>query len=98
MKRAFAALAAATLFGLSAGAHAQDKLTIGFANPLPAYPVWAEADKCFNDEAKAALFAQIPLGRLGAPQDIANLVTFLASDAAAYITGQTFVVDGGMVM
>ena len=51
-----------------------------------------------NDEAKAALFAQIPLGRLGAPQDIANLVTFLASDAAAYITGQTFVVDGGMVM
>ncbi len=44
------------------------------------------------------ILPQIPLGRLGAPQDIANLVTFLASDAAAYITGQTFVVDGGMVM
>jgi ribose transport system substrate-binding protein len=54
MKHAFAALAAATLVGLSTGAFAQDKLTIGFANPLPAYPVWAEADKCFNDEAQAA--------------------------------------------
>jgi 3-oxoacyl-[acyl-carrier protein] reductase len=63
-------------------------------------PGYIETDMtaAINDEAKAALFAQIPLGRLGAPQDIANLVTFLASDAAAYITGQTFVVDGGMVM
>ncbi len=63
-------------------------------------PGYVETDMtaAINDEAKAALFAQIPLGRLGAPQDIANLVTFLASDAAAYITGQTFVVDGGMVM
>jgi 3-oxoacyl-[acyl-carrier protein] reductase len=51
-----------------------------------------------TDEAKTTLSAQIPLGRLGSPQDIAGVVTFLASDAAAYITGQTFVVDGGMVM
>ena len=63
-------------------------------------PGYIETDMtaAINEEAKAALFAQIPLGRLGSPQDIANLVTFLASDAAAYITGQTFVVDGGMVM
>jgi 3-oxoacyl-[acyl-carrier protein] reductase len=63
-------------------------------------PGYIETDMtaAINEEAKAALFAQIPLGRLGTPQDIANLVTFLASDAAAYITGQTFVVDGGMVM
>ena len=63
-------------------------------------PGYIETDMtaAINEEAKAALFAQIPLGRLGMPQDIANLVTFLASDAAAYITGQTFVVDGGMVM
>jgi 3-oxoacyl-[acyl-carrier protein] reductase len=49
-------------------------------------------------EARAALSGQIPLERLGAPQDIAGVVTFLASDYASYITGQTLVVDGGMVM
>ena len=49
-------------------------------------------------EARAALSGQIPLDRLGTPQDIAGMVTFLASDHAAYITGQVLVVDGGMVM
>lgn len=42
--------------------------------------------------------ATIPLGRFGTPQDVANTVCFLASDAAAYLTGQTISVDGGMVM
>jgi 3-oxoacyl-[acyl-carrier protein] reductase len=50
------------------------------------------------EEARAALAAQIPLARLGDPQDIANAVAFLASDLASYITGQVLVVDGGMVM
>ena len=49
-------------------------------------------------DAKAALTGQIPLERLGTPQDIAGVVAFLASEHAAYITGQVFVVDGGMVM
>lgn len=45
-----------------------------------------------NEEAIAR---SIPLGRLGEPQDVANLALFLASDAASWITGQTYVVDGG---
>jgi len=49
-------------------------------------------------EARTAMSAQIPLERLGKPEDIAGVVAFLASEQAAYITGQVFVVDGGMVM
>jgi len=48
--------------------------------------------------ARDALTAQIPLGRLGQGTDVAHTVLFLASDLAGYITGQVFVVDGGMVM
>ncbi|MDY0136068.1 MAG: 3-oxoacyl-ACP reductase FabG [Thiomicrospira sp.] len=44
------------------------------------------------------LIQQIPLSRLGSPEDIAKAVTFLASDGGAYITGQTLNVNGGMVM
>jgi 3-oxoacyl-[acyl-carrier protein] reductase len=49
-------------------------------------------------EARETLSKQIPLERLGTPGDIAGVVTFLSSEHAAYITGQVFVVDGGMVM
>jgi 3-oxoacyl-[acyl-carrier protein] reductase len=49
-------------------------------------------------EVRATLSQQIPLARLGTPQDIAGMVAFLASEHAAYITGQVFVIDGGMVM
>jgi 3-oxoacyl-[acyl-carrier protein] reductase len=51
-----------------------------------------------NEEVTDAILQQIPLKRFGEAADIANMVTFLASEEAGYITGQTFTVDGGMVM
>ncbi|OBZ16846.1 MULTISPECIES: 3-oxoacyl-[acyl-carrier-protein] reductase [Bacillales] len=50
------------------------------------------------EEMRQSLSGQIPLARLGDPSDIANAVRFLASDASAYMTGQTIHVDGGMYM
>ena len=51
-----------------------------------------------TSEARETLSKQIPLERLGTASDIASTVAFLASEHASYITGQVFVVDGGMVM
>ncbi|MDV2885309.1 3-oxoacyl-[acyl-carrier-protein] reductase [Alkalihalophilus pseudofirmus] len=51
-----------------------------------------------TEDMKAVMLGQIPLGALGKPEHIASVVRFLASDDAAYITGQTLNVDGGMVM
>lgn len=47
---------------------------------------------------EAAIAARLPMGRLGEPDDIANMAVFLASDAASWITGQTMVVDGGAML
>ena len=54
--------------------------------------------RALSDEQRNALLGSIPLGRLGAAADIANAVAFLASPAAAYITGETLHVNGGMYM
>ena len=54
--------------------------------------------RALPDEQKTALLAQIPLGRLGRPEDIAAAVAYLASPAAAYVTGTVLHVNGGMYM
>jgi len=51
-----------------------------------------------GDDQKAKLAEQIPLGRLGSPEDIANAVSFLAGESGAYVTGATIPVNGGMLM
>ncbi|MBQ9061687.1 MAG: 3-oxoacyl-[Eubacterium sp.] len=63
-------------------------------------PGWIETEmsEAVSDEAKAAFLAQIPAGRPGKPEDIANAVCFLAQPESAYITGQVLCVDGGMAM
>ena len=51
-----------------------------------------------TDEQKQSMYDMIPLNRLGDPEDVANVVKFLASEESDYMTGQTIHVDGGMVM
>jgi 3-oxoacyl-[acyl-carrier protein] reductase len=54
--------------------------------------------KAITDKAQADWAGQIPLGRIGTPEDVAAAVCFLASDEASYITGQVLAVNGGMYM
>ncbi len=63
-------------------------------------PGFIESDMTNNlpEDLKNAYLAQIPLGRFGSPADVAKTVKFLATDDAAYINGQTIVVDGGLIM
>jgi 3-oxoacyl-[acyl-carrier protein] reductase len=56
--------------------------------------IWADV----SPEARDKFLSLVPLGRPGSPEDVAGVVAFLASDQAAYITGQVLNVDGGMVM
>lgn len=61
-------------------------------------PGFIETDmtKAMTADARASMAAQIPLERLGTPDDVAGVVAFLASDLGSYITGQVIVVDGGL--
>jgi 3-oxoacyl-[acyl-carrier protein] reductase len=63
-------------------------------------PGFIETDmtRALDDAQRTAMASQIPLGRLGAPEDIAAAVLFLASPAGAYVTGETLNVNGGLFM
>lgn len=72
-------------------------LSIRINNVAPGAIATPINEKLLNDPAKLkALQAQIPMGRLGMPEDVAGLVAFLASEDAGYITGGTHSVDGGL--
>ena len=57
-----------------------------------------EMTRTLDDKVKDELLQKIPLGRFGAPEDVAYSVAFLVSDRARYITGQVIGVNGGMLM
>ena len=57
-----------------------------------------EMTRAISDQARQAMLAHVPLGRAGTPEDVADVITFLVSDRARYVTGQVWRVDGGMVM
>lgn len=60
--------------------------------------ITTDMTKVLSDQVRHALAQQIPLGRLGSPEDVANVVLFLVSPLADYVTGQVIHADGGMVM
>jgi 3-oxoacyl-[acyl-carrier protein] reductase len=62
---------------------------------LPGF-ISTDMTQVIQRRAGEQVLAQIPMGRFGAPEDVAGLVLFLCSDDAAYITGQSFTVDGGL--
>ena len=63
----------------------------------PGY-VTTDMTSVLSDQVKAQMLSQIPLGRAASPEEIANVVLFLASEQSAYMTGQVLSVDGGMSM
>jgi 3-oxoacyl-[acyl-carrier protein] reductase len=63
----------------------------------PGFIATAMTEK-MTDEAKASLSSQIPLGRLGSPDDVASAVAYLASEEAAYVTGHVLNVSGGLLI
>jgi 3-oxoacyl-[acyl-carrier protein] reductase len=76
--------------------YARENITVNGVEP--GYILTPAMDALGGPEALAEMAKQIPIGKLGLPIDVANAMLFLASDAAAYITGQTIVVDGGSTL
>jgi 3-oxoacyl-[acyl-carrier protein] reductase len=92
------AAAKAGIFGLTkslAREFAKRNITV---NAVAPGFIQTDMTDALNEDVTKAILQQIPLKRLGAVADISNIVAYLASEESGYITGQTFTVDGGMVM
>ena len=68
------------------------------ANAVAPGFIQTEMTAKLSEEIKKKMLEAIPLGKLGTPEDVANVCLFLASQESSYITGQTITIDGGMVM
>ena len=76
----------------------QPLITILTVNTVAPGFIETDMTKALNDDQRAATLSNVPAGRLGDPREIASAVVFLASPEAAYITGETLHVNGGMYM
>ena len=79
-------------------AHARDGIRVNAVCPGTIYTPMYERRVGNNPETTTRIISEIPLRRLGQPQDIAEAVIWLCSDASSYVTGHTLVIDGGDIV